>query len=80
MKCFYGNDWNDHLFNGNDFPHGGFKRNVSFTEQSDKDDYFNMIVQVTDEEYSYPTYTVTLHKVQHGNMQTDEISTSDFFK
>jgi flagellar basal body-associated protein FliL len=79
MKCYYGNNWDSSLNNGDGFPVGGFKRNVYFTTPSSNKDYFNMFTEETYNGYNYPTYTVTLHKVVNGNMQTKNISKNDFF-
>ncbi|MDR3266896.1 MAG: hypothetical protein LBT24_04920, partial [Tannerella sp.] len=79
MKCFYGIDWDNNLNNGIGFPVGGFKRNISFMTTSLEKDYFDMQKKEIHDGYSYPTYSVTLHKVQNGNMQTKNISKSDFF-
>jgi curved DNA-binding protein CbpA len=79
MKCYYGNDWDSALNNGTGFPIGGFRRNVSFSAPSSSKDYFEVHVEETYDGYSYPTYTVTLHKVVNGNMQTKNISKNDFF-
>jgi hypothetical protein len=79
MKCYYGNDWEPSQNNGTGFPVGGFKRNISFTTPSSSKDYFDMHKEETHNGYNYSTYTVTLHKVVDGNMQTKSISKNDFF-
>ena len=79
MKCYYGNGWNPQLNNGVGKPIGGFVSNVSYSAATHAKDYFDMRTEETYDGYSYPTYTVTLHKVQHGNMQTENISPDDFF-
>lgn len=78
IKVMFGNSWNSKKDNGENFPIGGFMKNVSFIKSMDND-YFNFVPDETCDGVIYPTYSVTLHKVQNGNLRTDEISKSDFF-
>jgi len=79
MKCSFGNGWNPILDNGSDNPVGGFVQDVSFSKTASSKDYFYMKKEKTKSGYNYSTYTVTLHKVIDGNMQTKDISKNDFF-
>jgi len=79
MKCCYGVMWNPELDNGIDNPKGGFVSDVSYSATARTSDYFDMRKEKTPNGYSYPTYTVTLHKVLHGNMQTENITKNKFF-
>lgn len=78
MKCYYGEGWNPELDNGRNNPLGGFTRNVSFTDMAN--DNLDMIRDNTSTRVNFPTYEVTLHKVQNGNLQTKNINKNDFFK
>ena len=78
IKVMFGNSWNPKKNNGENFPTGGFMKNVSFIKSMDNDS-FNFVPDKTCDGVIYPTYSVTLHKVQNGNLRTDEISKSDFF-
>lgn len=79
MKCYYGNGWNSELNNGSGNPTGGFVHNVSCSTTTHSSDYFDMRKEKTYNGINYPTYTVTLHKVRNGNMQTKNIPKGDFF-
>ena len=78
MKVMYGNSWNKEKNNGPDYPKGGFMKNVSFSK-SKVSDSFDFTFEKTYDGISYPTYSVTLHKVVNGNMQTESIDKDDFF-
>lgn len=77
VKIMFGNSWNPEKDNGVNFPMGGFMEDVSFMESDDKF-FFEAIIDK--KRIRYPTYSITLHKVKNGNMQTSEISKDDFFK
>ena len=79
MKCSFGNGWDSEMDNGNDNPKGGFISDISYSAAKSSDDYFDMTRKKTKSGYNYPTYSVTLHKVNNGNMHTEEISKNDFF-
>lgn len=78
IKIMYGNSWNSEKDNGRGYPKGGFMKNVSFSKSKDND-LFDFIFEESYEGISYPTYSITLHKVKNGNMQTERISKDDFF-
>lgn len=78
MKVMYGNSWNSEKDNGNGRPKGGFMKNVSFSKSKDND-LFDYTFEKSYNGISYPTYSITLHKVRNGNMQTERISQDDFF-
>lgn len=78
VKIMYGNSWNKDKDNGPSFPKGGFMRNVAF-EKTEESDMFDYSFKRDDEGVSYPSYSVTLHKVQNGNLESEEISASEFF-
>lgn len=78
VKIMYGNSWNKDKDNGPSFPKGGFMRNVSF-EKTEESDMFDYSFKRDDEGVSYPSYSVTLHKVQNGNLESESISASEFF-
>ena len=64
--------------NGPNFPKGGFMKNVSF-EKTKWDDPFNFKFKEDSEGISYPTYSITLHKVRNGNLQTERIDEESFW-
>lgn len=78
MKVMYGNSWNNEKDNGPGYPKGGFMKNVSFSKSKDNE-LFDFVFEKTYDGVSYPTYSVTLHKVVNGNMQTESIDKDDFF-
>jgi curved DNA-binding protein CbpA len=78
IKVMYGNSWNSEKNNGSNFPKGGFMKNVSFSKSKDND-LFDYTFEESYDGISYPTYSITLHKVRNGNMQTESISKDDFF-
>ena len=53
-------------------------KNVSFSKSKDND-LFDYTFEESYDGISYPTYSITLHKVRNGNMQTESISKEDFF-
>lgn len=79
VKVMYGNSWNSDKDNGDGFPRGGFMRNVSFSETQSSDP-FDFIPERKSDGVSYPTYSMTLHKVQNGNLNTKKITKGDFFQ
>ena len=78
VKIMYGKSWNKEKDNGLSFPKGGFMKNVSFSK-TEEDDLFDYTFERSYDGINYPTYSITLHKVQNGNLQMDNISQSDFF-
>lgn len=78
IKVMYGNSWNSEKNNGINLPKGGFMQNISFTKSKDND-LFNYSFENTYNGISYPTYSITLHKVKNGNMKVENISKEDYF-
>lgn len=78
VKIMYGKSWNKEKDNGLSFPKGGFMENISFSK-TEEDDLFDYTFERSYDGINYPTYSITLHKVQNGNLQMDNISQSDFF-
>lgn len=78
IKVMYGNSWNSEKNNGTNLPKGGFMKNVSFTK-SKNNDLFDYTFENSYDGISYPTYSITLHKVRNGNMETVSIDKEDFF-
>ena len=78
VKIMYGNSWNKDKDNGPSFPKGGFMKNVSF-EKTEESDMFDYSFKRDAGGVSYPSYSVTLHKVQNGNLESETISVSEFF-
>ena len=76
IKVMFGNSWNSKKNNGSNFPIGGFMDNISFIEA---DDIFFFNALIDNNRIKYPTYSITLHKVENGNMQTTPISQDSFF-
>lgn len=76
IKVMFGKSWNSKKNNGHDSPSGGFMDDVSFMEA---DDIFFFNALIEDKRIKYPTYSITLHKVENGNMQTTPISQDSFF-
>lgn len=78
IRIMHGNSWNNDKDNGPNFPKGGFMKNVSF-EKTKWDDPFNFKFKEDSEGISYPTYSITLHKVRNGNLQTERIDEESFW-
>lgn len=76
IKVMFGNQWNSSKSNGEGYPPGGFMEHPSYMQSSDIFD-FNPIR--LDNAIKYPTYSITLHKVENGNMQTEDIDKETFF-
>lgn len=79
VKIMYGKSWNKEKYNGTSFPKGGFMKNVSFSK-TEENDLFDYTFERDYEGIRYPTYSLTLHKVQNGNLQMENISQSDFYR
>ena len=79
VKVMYGNSWNNKKNNGDSFPMGGFMENVSFSKTL-WTDAFSFLAEETPNGISYPSYSITLHKVVNGNLGSKEISKADFFE
>lgn len=78
VKIMFGNSWNKDKYNGDNFPKGGFMKDVSFTE-SKWNDAFDFIFKRDYDGIEYPSYSLTLQKVRNGNFSTNSISKDDFF-
>lgn len=79
VKVMYGNSWNAKKNNGDSFPKGGFMKNVSFSKTL-WTDAFSFLAEPTSDGISYPSYSITLHKVVNGNLGSKETSKTDFFE
>lgn len=79
IRVMFGNSWNPNKDNGSGYPKGGFMKNISFMKSKDYDT-FDCCPEETYDGINYPTYSVTLHKVENGNMNTELINKSEFFK
>lgn len=78
IRVMFGNSWNPNKDNGSGYPKGGFMKNISFMKSKDYDT-FDCWPEETYGGINYPTYSVTLHKVSNGNMNTENINKSEFF-
>jgi|GEM_PF-2716393 len=78
IKVMYGHSWNKDKVNNGNSPKGGFMADVSFSK-TEWSDSFSFVPKKTAHSFNYPTYTVTLHKVINGNLQSEDISEEDFF-
>lgn len=87
MKSYAGKDWNPTQPAIEGAPNGKFEKdefleesrskydfNIQFETKYEYDEYDNLNRYV-----EYPSYTMTLHKVQNGNMTTQEINKAQFF-
>ena len=79
IRVMYGNSWNAEKDNGPGLPKGGFMRNTSYS-QSAWSDSFDFYSERTADGINYPTYSVTLHKVINGNMETESIDKDEFWR
>ena len=78
INVMYGNKWDANKSNGKGKPGGGFTEDVSYS-RSKWTDSFDFHPQKTIHGTEYPQYSVTLHRVKNGNMQTETISNDAFF-
>lgn len=78
MKSMYGEKWASDLSNGNNKPKGGFTENITFADMASHEK-FDMNWTVCTDGIEYPIYTITLHRIKDGNLQTKNIKASDFF-
>lgn len=79
VKVMYGNSWNAQKDNGDSFPKGGFMKDVSFSKTLWKD-AFSFLAEQTSDGVSFPSYSITLHKVVNGNLGSEATSKADFFE
>lgn len=75
LKVYYGNDWNSEKKNFCD-SNGGFNVDESFSKSDRVDDLIN----IENSSSGYTTGTITLYKVENGNMSSETISEQEFFK
>lgn len=75
LKVYYGNDWN---INKSNFC--GSKGGFNFDENFSKSDGYNDLIEIENSSTSYTTGTITLYKVANGNMNSEQINASEFFK
>lgn len=78
VKIMYGNSWNPQKYNGKDTPLGGFMKNVSYSKLG-WEDSFDFFFEKDGYSINYPTYSLTLHKIENGNISTEKINRNDFF-
>lgn len=79
MRVYQGINWNPNKYMGPNAPTGGFESHESFTVCRPAD-YLDMRHTESYNGVSYPTYTVTLYKVQNGNLDMQETSSRTFFQ
>lgn len=75
LKVYYGNDWNAEKSN-----FCGSKGGFNFDESFSKSDGINDLIEIENSRTSYTTGTITLYKVANGNMSSEKINESEFFK
>lgn len=75
IKVYYGNDWNPEKLNFCNI-NGAFENNVHFS----KSDNIGDIIRIENSSYSYTTGSITLYTVENGNMSSENINESEFFK
>ena len=75
LKAYYGNDWNNtkQNFCGSS---GGF----NFDESFSKSDGVGDLISIENSRSGYTTGTITLYKVENGNMSSEQINEQEFFK
>jgi len=76
LKSFYGKDWNPDTLLYNARLKGFFDTSSGFSVS----DEFNDLLKMEQNEKSYSIYSVTLYPVEGGNMESRNITASDFFK
>lgn len=75
LKVYYGNDWNSEKIN-----FCGSKGGFNFDESFSKSDEIGDLIEIENTSNSYTTGTITLYKVANGNMHSEQINESEFFK
>ncbi len=76
LKSFYGRDWNPDTLLYNGRLKGIFDTSSGFSVSDDFDD----LIKMEQNEQAYSIYSVTLYPVVGGNMESRNITMSDFFK
>jgi len=79
LKVFFGNGWNSTLSIANTKIKGSFDHNISFSKYDSNSDLFNLIQYEQNDKIFYSEYNVTLYPVSNGNMESEEISSIEFF-
>lgn len=75
LKSFYGNYWNpDTLFMGK--VRGFFDTLAGFSKSDD----FSDLLKIEQNNYQYSIYEITLYPVVGGNMESEPINATEFFK
>jgi hypothetical protein len=75
LKSFYGKDWNPDTLLYNARLKGFFDTSSGFSVS----DEFNDLLKMEQNEKSYSIYSVTLYPVVGGNMESRNVTASDFF-
>lgn len=78
LKIRFGQDWNPDYDNGVGHPRGGFNWQESFSHLNPSD-YLDTDPEYQSDGVAYPTYSITLHRVEQGNLQTASLDQNDFF-
>ena len=76
LKVFSGNDWNPEKTMANGRFIGGFETNMSFSVSDNIED----LLVVEDDGYKYTVGSITLYRVDYGNMESKPINEEEFFK
>ena len=75
IKTFYGNNWNPDTLVFDDVK-GFFEINTGFSQSNNNND----LLQIEQDEKQYSIYEITLYPVEGGNMKSNPINASEFFK
>lgn len=78
LKVYYGNGWNKLKTNGSNKPVGGFDYDESFSHLSNSD-YISIRQRDLKDRTLYSEHTITLYKVEDGNLRTKDLSKEKFF-
>lgn len=78
LKVYYGNGWNKLKTNGSNKPVGGFDYDESFSHLSNSD-YISIRQIDLKDRTLYSEHTITLYKVEDGNLRTKDLSKEKFF-
>lgn len=75
MKVMQGNSWNPDKYNGDGAPTGGFMEENSISKSEESDPF----VYPSSSSQKYREYSITLYKVENGNMASENIDESELF-
>lgn len=78
VKIMFGNRRDSEKDNGSSYPKGGFVYDTSYSK-TDWNKAFVFFPEETVDGINYPTYSLTLHAVKNGNLNTNRISKDEFF-